>query len=100
MLPSTKEAVALELLRSGAAMYGLEMVKASHGQLGRGTIYVLLARLEDKGFVVSTAEPVPGMPGMPRRIYRITGAGHRALAARRAAHSILADGLAPTGQPA
>lgn len=84
-LPSRKETVALELLSGGKNLYGLEMVKASGGELKRGTIYVLLDRLEDKGFVTSTAEKQAGLPGMPRRMYRITGVGQRALAARYAA---------------
>ena len=90
MLPSAKEALALELLSSSAEMYGLEMVKASQGALKRGTVYVMLDRLEDKGFVISRSEQRPGVAGMPRRLYRITGLGQRALRARRSALAIMA----------
>jgi DNA-binding PadR family transcriptional regulator len=88
-LPSAKEAIALELLRTIRELYGLEMVKASEGKLSRAAIYVLLDRLEQKGFVKSRPEKEPNTPGMPRRLYSITGAGSRALAARRAAEAAL-----------
>jgi DNA-binding PadR family transcriptional regulator len=91
MLPSGKESVVLELLSGSGDMYGLEMVKASQGALRRGTVYVILDRLEDKGFVKSRAEKEPGMAGMPRRRYRITGLGQRALRARQSAQAIMAN---------
>jgi DNA-binding PadR family transcriptional regulator len=97
MLPSGKETIALELLHSSREMYGLEMVKASKGALGRGTVYVILDRLEDKGFVKSRAKKQPGIAGMPRRLYRITGLGQRALAATQSAQRIMAGKLAPIG---
>jgi PadR family transcriptional regulator, regulatory protein PadR len=90
MIPTGKEAVALELLRGGREMYGLEMVRASNGALLRGTIYVLLDRLEDKGWVSSRVEKQSDQSGMPRPRYRITGLGQRALAARDAAEATLA----------
>lgn len=43
------------LSRSPEPMYGLDLVKQSGGVLKRGTVYVLLSRLEDSGHVVSTA---------------------------------------------
>lgn len=85
-LPSPKEVEILSLLLNGREMYGLEMVKASEGALKRGTIYVLLDRLEDRGFVTSRAEKLEGVSGMPRRLYQITGQGQRALHAMRSAH--------------
>jgi PadR family transcriptional regulator len=89
ILPSGKEAVALELLRNSRELYGLEMVKMSEGKLSRAAIYVLLDRLEQKGFVKSRPEKDPNTPGMPRRLYSITGAGARSLSARRAAEAVL-----------
>lgn len=83
-LPSGKEIVVLELLAAKREMYGLEMVKATD-QLRRGTVYVLLDRMEDKGLIKSHAVKEEGTPGMPRRLYRITGLGQRALAAWRQA---------------
>jgi DNA-binding PadR family transcriptional regulator len=54
-------------------MYGLELVKASKGKLKRGSVYVLLGRLEEKGFVKSRTE-VEGAE-IPRRVYKPTGLG-------------------------
>ncbi|WP_405536699.1 PadR family transcriptional regulator [Streptomyces sp. NBC_00075] len=56
--------------------------------LGSGTVYPILDRLEERGWVTSRteAEPHPGRP--PRRYYTLTGPGHSlaasALEARRA----------------
>lgn len=80
----------LNLLRSGE-MYGLEMVKSSK-LLKRGTVYVTLDRMTDKGFVTSRAESNPSEPGMPRRLYSVTALGRRVLAARDAAEVIFARG--------
>ena len=77
-LPSPTEIAVLELL-SGKEMYGLEMVKASD-RLTRGSIYVILNRMEDKGLVSSRVADVSG-PLAGRRIYSITGLGQRAYAA-------------------
>ena len=83
-MPSGKEIVVLKLLVSKRDMYGLEMVKAST-ELKRGTVYVLLGRMEDKGFIKSRQEKEIGVSGMPKRIYSITGLGQRALAAHQQA---------------
>ena len=75
---SGKEQVILELLlgSGGREMYGLEMVLTSGGRLSRGTTYVTLDRMEDKGLLVSRQEaPGPGVRGIPRRLYRVTGHG-------------------------
>ncbi len=87
MFPSlpTKELVVLDLLRSGNERYGLEMVKASKGELKRGTIYVTLNRMTEKGYVSSRQEKSPNDPGMPLRLYMITGAGQRVLRSADAA---------------
>jgi DNA-binding PadR family transcriptional regulator len=73
-----KEELILQMLIAGREMYGLEMVDASGGMLGRGTVYVLLDRMEDKGFVISRREDrAPGVSGIARRIYTPTGEGRR-----------------------
>ena len=77
---SAKEANILVLLVNQGEMYGLQMVRADTS-LKRGTIYVTLLRMEDKGYVTSRAEKDELMPGMPRRIYRATGLGELALKA-------------------
>jgi DNA-binding PadR family transcriptional regulator len=88
---SRKEAVILEMLiNSGRELFGLEMVKASKGELKRGTIYVTLQRMQEKGFIDSKPEPRPAPEvGIPRRMYWSTGLGERAFAAYQEAHAIL-----------
>ena len=72
---SQTESAVLELLR-GRERYGLELVDASRGALKRGSIYVILARMEEKGFVESRQEErPPGASGLPRRLYRATPYG-------------------------
>jgi PadR family transcriptional regulator PadR len=88
---SRKEALILEMLvGSGRELYGLEMVDASNGELKRGTIYVTLQRLQEKGLIDSRQEArtAPEI-GIPRRLYSITGYGQRVLSAYQAAHSVL-----------
>jgi PadR family transcriptional regulator, regulatory protein PadR len=80
-LPSPKEAEILELLLGGVERYGLELVTVSGGSLKRGTIYVLLDRLEEKRFVSSRVDTKPNVSGLARRLYKITGLGAAALAA-------------------
>jgi PadR family transcriptional regulator len=73
---SPKEALILDLLVSRAGQYGLELVAASKGRLKRGTVYVTLGRMEDKGFITSRLDDAPdGAGGLPRRIYSPTAAG-------------------------
>ncbi len=75
---SRKEYKILELLIAGGEMFGLEMVEASDGELPRGTVYVTLQRMGDKGYVESREEPrsFPEI-GIPRRKYSATGLGER-----------------------
>jgi DNA-binding PadR family transcriptional regulator len=78
--PSRKELEVLKVLqaeRQGA--YGLDIVSKSEGLVGRTTIYILLGRLEEKGFV-RQKKTEDFHPGRPRRIYVITAEGARALA--------------------
>jgi DNA-binding PadR family transcriptional regulator len=75
---SRKEALVLELLLENPTgeMYGLEMVANSRKRLKRGTVYVTLNRMEDKGYIESRhEEPRANMSGAPRRLYRVTGYG-------------------------
>src|SRR5207244_3276152 len=64
-----KEFVAMNLLVGALKpLYGLQMVELSDGELKRGTIYVTLNRLEDKGYVTSETEPEqPGIAQPQRR---------------------------------
>jgi len=77
-----KEALILELLVQQQEMYGLELVAASRRRLKRGTVYVTLGRMEDKGYVLSRLEPAPpDAGGLPRRVYEPTAFGRRVLKA-------------------
>ena len=49
---SPKELLVLELLRH-QELYGLQLVAASRGRLKRGTVYVTLGRMEEKGYITS-----------------------------------------------
>lgn len=75
---SRKEFSILQLLISNGEMFGLEMVEASEGELKRGTIYVTLQRMGDKGYIESREEAreLPEI-GIPRRKYQATGLGER-----------------------
>ena len=73
---SAKETLILDLLHDGSPLYGLQMVDASHGKLKRGTVYVTLGRMEDKGLIRSRTEDAPpGAGGLPRRLYEATPHG-------------------------
>ena len=71
-----KEAEVLRLLLAHGEMYGLEMVHRST-TLKRGTVYVTLSRMADKGYVESRYETVSPGDGPPRRLYKATGLGQR-----------------------
>ncbi|HYB93374.1 MAG TPA: helix-turn-helix transcriptional regulator [Vicinamibacterales bacterium] len=74
---SRTESLVMELLR-GRERYGLELVEASDGSLKRGSVYVILARMEEKGFVESRQEErTSGVSGTPRRLYRATAYGRK-----------------------
>jgi len=76
---STTERMILDLLRENE-LFGLQLVDRSDGALKRGTVYVTLGRMQDKGYVQSRTEPLPaGAIGLPRRWYRPTEYGLRVL---------------------
>jgi DNA-binding PadR family transcriptional regulator len=88
-----KERLILELLVANGPMFGLQLVEASDGRLKRGTVYVTLGRLEEKGFIESEQDLRPtGAIGLPRRLYRPTALGERALRAWSALTAALAWG--------
>ena len=76
-------------------MYGLELVAASDGELKRGTVYVTLGRMEQKGLVSSGLEDdTPPAGGLPRRLYRATAYGREVHAAAVAFRKRLVPRLA------
>jgi DNA-binding PadR family transcriptional regulator len=89
-LPSKKEMTILELLAQRGTLYGLELVGLSNGSLKRGTIYVTLGRMQDKGLVQLVEDQEPDEhAGMPRPRYRLTALGKRALRAQERVLRIL-----------
>jgi PadR family transcriptional regulator, regulatory protein PadR len=95
-LPSKLEQLVLRQLISGGESYGLALVKASDGALKRGTVYVTLNRMQEKGLVTSRQEDVtPEHIGIPRRLYKVTGLGARSLAAVEHSDAILAGKAVP-----
>lgn len=78
---SATERLILELL-AGEEMFGLQLIESSKGALKRGTAYVTLGRMQDKGYVESwTEQRAPHAIGLPRRLYRPTAYGLRVLEA-------------------
>ena len=86
-----KESLIVELLLREQELYGLQLVAASRGRLKRGTVYVTLGRMEDKGFITSREEAPPAdAGGLPRRVYRVTALGRHVHEAWNAAAAHLA----------
>ena len=81
--PTKAEMLVMRLLHGeSGGMYGLEIVEASEGAVKRSSVYVLLGRLQEKGFVKSvTPKGDQQHPGLLRPIYRLTADGTRVLAA-------------------
>jgi PadR family transcriptional regulator PadR len=86
---SAIEHLILELLLRGGNMYGLELVAASKGRLKRGTVYVTLGRMEEKGLIESSTDEARGGVAV-RRLYRPTASGLRLLKAWRTLSRTLA----------
>ena len=83
---SHKEYIVLEMLIDNGEMFGLEMVVASEGELKRGTIYVTLQRMGEKGYVESREEArVEPEIGIPRRKFKPSGLGEKIFKAQQLA---------------
>jgi DNA-binding PadR family transcriptional regulator len=87
-MPSEKEFVVLSLLARHSELYGLELVSLADGALKRGTVYVTLARMQDKGYIRARRPAGGAHSGLPRPRYRLTALGERALRAAGAAHRV------------
>ena len=90
---SRKEHLILELLINHGEMYGLEMVKAARSDIKRGTVYVTLGRMADKGYVESRQAKEPGDPGLPKRLFRATGYGQQVYSAWELARAAIAEAI-------
>jgi PadR family transcriptional regulator, regulatory protein PadR len=93
-LGTFEEHVLLAVIRSSDEAYGMRVRRELEAVTGRdvtiGSVYVTLDRLEAKGLVTSARtqdEPTP------RRVFTVTPAGARALAATRAMRDRLWEGV-------
>jgi PadR family transcriptional regulator PadR len=76
MLKGTLEGIVLAIL-SGQPAYGYEITawlrEKGFSDIAEGTIYALLIRIEQRGFV--DAEKVPSEKGPPRKMYSLNAQG-------------------------
>ena len=92
---SPKELLVLDLLVREQSLYGLQLVTSSRGRLKRGTVYVTLGRMEEKGYISSHQEDAPPLSGgLPRRVYEPTALGRRMHAAFRSGAKVLTPEVA------
>lgn len=83
-LGAFEQLVLFSVLRLGEDAYGVTIRETLESRTGRafssGAIYTALARLEERGLVVSwVGEPTPGRAGRPPKFYRVEPPGARAL---------------------
>ncbi|MEL7487300.1 MAG: helix-turn-helix transcriptional regulator [Pseudomonadota bacterium] len=67
----------LEILINNGPSYGLDIVKKSGGVIKRGTVYVMLERMEQNRALVASEDGEKGKVTI-RRKFRPTGKGERA----------------------
>jgi len=104
MLGEFEQLVLLAVLRVGESAYGIpvrdEIARRARRQVTLGGIYKTLARLEDKGLVVSTiGAPTSRRGGRRTRCYKVTAPGQRALQAALGSIQRMAAGLAVASEP-
>lgn len=80
MLKGTLEGIVLAIL-SGRPAYGYEITAWLRDQgfadIAEGTIYALLVRIEQRGFV--DVQKVPSEKGPPRKVYALNAQGRECL---------------------
>jgi DNA-binding PadR family transcriptional regulator len=97
LLGEVEQLVLLAVLRLGGEGYAVpirELIKEEAGvDLSRGTVYVTLERLEEKGYVTSWfSDPQAVRGGKARRLFRLKPAGLAAVRASKRAVDRLAAG--------
>jgi PadR family transcriptional regulator PadR len=94
MLKGTLEGIVLAFLADRSA-YGYEITawlrEQGFSDIAEGTIYALLIRVEQRGFV--DVEKVPSDKGPPRKVYSLNGAGKEYLEEFWRTWSFLAERL-------
>jgi DNA-binding PadR family transcriptional regulator len=98
VLGAFEQAVLLAVVRLQRDAYGRAIFTDVQSRLERdiaaGAVHATLRRLEDKGLLVSADEPGDAIrAGRPRRYYRLSPAGRRALNDARSAVDNLWRGL-------
>jgi len=88
----------LAALRLGDDAYGVALMNELESSVGRrvsrGSVYVTLDRLEEKGWVTSSlSQPRPERGGRPRRLVKVTPQGVAELRRSREALLTLWDGV-------
>jgi PadR family transcriptional regulator PadR len=84
LLGSLEHIILLALARLDGEGHGMIVRREIEGRTGRnisiGAVYATLERLEEKGYISSfTGEPTPERGGRAKRLFRVEGAGKRAL---------------------
>lgn len=93
-----EQVLLLTVMRLGGDAYGVRIMAELESSIGRrvarGSVYVTLDRLEEKGWIVSVSAPtLSGRGGRPRRVVRVTPEGVEELRKSREALLTLWDGL-------
>ena len=92
MLKGTLEGIVLAILARRSA-YGYEITAwlrdRGFSDIAEGTIYALLVRVEQRGFV--DVEKVPSEKGPPRKVYSINAKGREQLAEFWRTWNVLAE---------
>lgn len=104
LLGEVEQLVLLAVLRLPGEAYAVPVraliLRDGRVRLSRGTIYVTLDRLEQKGLVRSTfSDPQPVRGGKSRRLFEVTHEGVRALRHTQGAVSRLSAGTALAPEP-
>ena len=80
MLKGTLEGIVLAIL-AGKSAYGYEITAGLRemglSDIAEGTVYALLIRIEQRGFV--DVEKIPSEKGPPRKVYSLNARGHEEL---------------------
>lgn len=98
MIGGLEQMVLLATLRLEDAAYAVsirrEIEVRSGKRVARGALYTVLERLEEKGFLASRlGSPTPERGGRPKRFYKVTPLGVKALKGSREAIVRLWQGL-------
>ena len=94
MLKGTLEGIVLAIL-AGQSAYGYEITarlrEMGFSDIAEGTVYALLIRIEQRGFV--DVEKIPSEMGPPRKVYSLNTQGREYLAEFWGTWSFLAERL-------